>query len=86
MASFLTFVSVILYGAFLLVTVEKAALSQKYESDARDIGQALATLETQYLAASNDLTPDRAAMLGLVTVPSNRIAYQDANKETFSLR
>lgn len=86
LASMVCFISVVLYGMFLLFAVGSAAAQQKYESDARDIMASLATLEAHYLAASSALTPQKAQELGLVTIPSARVAYVEADVPTLSLR
>ncbi len=86
LAVLVCFISVVCYGVFLLVAVEKAAAQQKYESSARDIGASLATLESQYLAQSNALTQARAKDFGLVHVPTSQIAYQEISAPRFSLR
>jgi hypothetical protein len=86
LASLVCLMSVLCYGAFLLMTVEKAALQQKYESDARHIGASLADLESHYLEQSATLTPLRAHDLGLVPVASKNIAYEQVAAPTLSLR
>ena len=85
-ASIVCFISVMLYGMFLLFAIGKAAAQQKYEGDARDIIASLATLETHYLAASNALTLQKAQELGLVIIPSAQVAYVEADAPTLSLR
>ena len=79
-------ISVVCYGVFLLLTVEKAAAQQKYESNAQSISASLASLESQYLAESAALTPQKAQDLGMVPVPASHIAYENISAPTFSMR
>lgn len=79
-------VAVVCYGVLLLITVERAAEKQQYQSEVQDTNQTLAALESQYLAESAALTPDKAAELGLTPVPVSRIAYQGTQAPALSMR
>ncbi len=59
--------SAFLYGFFLLEAVGQAASLTSAERQIHDISSQLGILEGQYLAATKELTPERAAMLGYVT-------------------
>ncbi|MGH7141385.1 MAG: hypothetical protein ACREGH_02000 [Minisyncoccia bacterium] len=76
----------IAYSALLLLTVERAALKQQYQAQAQAANASLASLESQYLAESSALTPEKAAQLGLVPVPVSRIAYQQPASPVLSMR
>ncbi len=56
-----------LYGVFLLEAVGQAAARTSAERQIEDLSSQLSALEGQYLAATRELTPERAAMLGYVT-------------------
>lgn len=86
LAALICLFSIVLYGVFLLLAVEKAAAQQKYEGEARSISASLAGLESQYLAESSAMTPQKAQEMGLVAVPASRVAYEQITAPTFSLR
>ena len=86
LAALVCMLSIVCYGVFLLVAVEKVAAQQNYRSEAHSISATLATLESQYLVQSAQLTPQKAAALGLVPVPTNGVAYQQTGAPRFSLR
>jgi hypothetical protein len=75
LASLVLFVSVVLYGTFLLLAVGRAAALEGYQSDARDLEATLAQLESQYLAQEQELTPGSASQYGLVGITSQQVAY-----------
>ncbi len=85
-AAFVCLISVLGYGTFLLIAVEKAAAQQTYASRAQNISASLADLESQYLAESSTLTPERATALGLVPVLPSQIAYEQTSASALSLR
>lgn len=59
-------VSIFLYSAFLLEAVAHAASKTVAEAQVRSIGVHLSTLESQYLALTQAITPQKAAALGFV--------------------
>jgi cytochrome c-type biogenesis protein CcmH/NrfG len=59
-------VSAFLYGIFLLEAVGQAASRTTAERQIHDISSQLSMLEGQYLAATKELTPERAKALGYV--------------------
>lgn len=58
--------SAFLYGIFLLEAVGQAASRTSAERQIRELSSQLSVLEGQYLAATKDLTPERAHALGYV--------------------
>ncbi|MGC9602243.1 MAG: hypothetical protein ABSE76_00655 [Minisyncoccia bacterium] len=62
--------SVFLYCAFLLEAVANAAAKTTAERNTTQLTEQLSSLENQYLALTQSLTPERAATLGLV-IPTN---------------
>jgi hypothetical protein len=59
-------VSAFLYGTFLLEAVGQAASRTTAERQIHDLSSQLGVLEGQYLAATKELTPERAAALGYI--------------------
>src|SRR5258708_837966 len=59
-------IAAFLYGIFLLEAVGQAASRTTAERQIRDLSSQLSVLEGQYLAATKELTPERAASLGYV--------------------
>jgi hypothetical protein len=59
-------VSVLLYGALLLGAVSHAAGRTAAEQSVRTLSAQVSELESQYLAATQDLSPERAAAMGFV--------------------
>lgn len=59
-------VAAFLYGIFLLEAVGQAASRTSAERQIRELSSQLSILEGEYLAATKDLTPDRARALGYV--------------------
>lgn len=59
--------SAFLYGIFLLEAVGQAAARTVAERQIHELSSQLSVLEGQYLAATKDLTPERARELGYVT-------------------
>ena len=59
-------VSAFLYGIFLLEAVGQAASRTTAERKIQDLSSQLGVLEGQYLAATKELTPQRAATLGYI--------------------
>jgi len=76
-------VSVFLYCAFLLEAVANAAAKTTAERNTIKLTEQLSSLENQYLALTQSLTPERAKALGLVT-PTN-VASVYAHGESGSL-
>ena len=60
-------VSVFLYSAFLLEAVAHAAAKTTAESQIRKTSEHLSSLEAQYLALTQSITPQRATALGFVS-------------------
>ena len=59
-------VSAFLYGIFLLEAVGQAASRTTAERQIHELSSQLGVLEGQYLAATKELTPQRAAALGYI--------------------
>ena len=59
-------ISAFLYGIFLLEAVGQAASRTSAERQIHDLSSQLSVLEGQYLAATKELTPERAQSLGYV--------------------
>ncbi|MDE2213408.1 MAG: hypothetical protein KGJ34_02665 [Patescibacteria group bacterium] len=62
------------YGALLLLTVERAAQSAKAQASIQSLSQEVATLQSQYLALTQNLTPALAAQLGFVMPSQSAVA------------
>lgn len=60
-------ISVFLYSAFLLEAVAHAASKTAAENRIQKISEHLSSLEAQYLALTQSLTPQKAAELGFIT-------------------
>ena len=60
-------ISAFMYGIFLLEAVGQAASRTSAERQIHDLSSQLSVLEGQYLAATKELTPERAQTLGYVT-------------------
>lgn len=79
-------VSVFLYSAFLLEAVAHAASKTSAESEGQKISEHLSSLESQYLALTQSITPQKAAMLGFVA-PQNVVSvYAKGDGASLSLR
>lgn len=68
-------VSAFLYGFFLLEAVGNAASRAQATSAIKEIKSQLSGLESRYLAATQALTPERAAALGFVAPHSVSVVY-----------
>lgn len=73
-----------LYGIFLLEAVGQAASRTNAERQIHDTSSRLSVLEGQYLAATKDLTPERAKMLGYVTPAQVSTVVVDGNAASLS--
>lgn len=78
--------SVFLYSAFLLEAVAHAASKTSAESQAQKISEHLSTLESQYLALTQAITPEKAAQLGFVTPPMVASVYAKGGAGTLSFQ
>jgi hypothetical protein len=73
-----------LYGIFLLEAVGQAASRTSAERQIRDLSSQLSVLEGRYLAATKDLTPERAQALGYVTPTEVSTVVVNGNATTLS--
>ena len=79
-------VSAFLYGAFLLIAVERTATRASAEAQIQSLSSDLGLLQSHYLDLTQALTPERAAALGFVTPSVAQIAYVDTtNIQALSL-
>jgi len=78
-------VSALLYGVFLLLAVEHTASRAKMESAVRALSSELGTLQSQYLAATRELTRERAQELGFVVPNAAATVYASAPSRVLSL-
>jgi hypothetical protein len=72
-------VSAFLYGIFLLEAVGQAASRTSAERQIHDLSSKLSVLEGQYLAATKELTPERAKAEGYVTPAQVSTVVLDSN-------
>jgi hypothetical protein len=77
-------VSAFLYGIFLLEAVGQAASRTSAERQIHDLSGQLGVLEGQYLAATKELTPQRAEALGLVVPAQVSTVVVDNNASSLS--
>lgn len=76
--------SMFLYGIFLLEAVGQTAMRTSSERQIRELSSQLATLEGQYLAATKELTPEKARELGYVTPAKVSTVVVDKASFTFA--
>lgn len=76
-------VSVFLYSAFLLEAVAHAGSKTTAQSQIRKTSEHLSSLEAQYLALTQSITPQKASALGFVSPSVVTSVY--ANGESGSL-
>lgn len=67
--------SLFCYAVFLLLAVERTAGRAKDETSIQSVSAQLGTLESQYLARTQTLTPQLAANLGYVAPSDKEIVY-----------
>ncbi len=79
-------VAVFLYSVFLLLAVSHTAARSSAQKQIAAIGARLGTLEMQYLAATKDLTPERANVLGFVSPTTQTTVFAGAAVRALSLK
>ena len=79
-------ISCFLYGVFLLEAVAHTAARASADRQVQTLSVQLGDLESQYLASTEALTPERAQALGFVTPTSVTTVYADAASRSLSLR
>jgi hypothetical protein len=79
-------VSAFLYGIFLLEAVAHAAHKTALERDIRTVSSQLSTLETEYLALSSTLTPERAGTLGLEAPKDTTTVFATVKTRSLSIK
>jgi hypothetical protein len=83
--AFVCAASVFLYGTFLLLAVDHAARHAHAASSLQELKAKLSTLENQYLAATQAITPSYAARLGYVRPSSVETVYATPPAQTLTL-
>ncbi|MDE1924777.1 MAG: hypothetical protein KGH79_01170 [Patescibacteria group bacterium] len=78
-------VSAFLYGVFLLEAVAHTAALQSAEAQVIALNAKLGDLESQYLAQTASLTPERAAALGFVVPADITTVFVTAASKSLSL-
>ena len=73
-----TALSVFLYGTFLLMAVSHTASRTQAQHSIAEVSARVSDLEGSYLAATKDITPDRATALGLVAPVQVATLYTQA--------
>ena len=79
-------ISVFLYGFLLLEAVAHAAARTNAERQMQSLTLKLNELETEYLNATQALTPSRAAALGFVAPTAVTTVFATAASRSLSLR
>ncbi|HEX8994137.1 MAG TPA: hypothetical protein VF803_02695 [Candidatus Paceibacterota bacterium] len=77
--------AVFLYGAFLLIAVERTAKRTTAEAQIATLSSEVGMLQSQYLAEMRTITPERATVLGFVAPKQSDIAYVDENTRALTL-
>jgi len=78
-------ISSFLYGAFLLIAVEHTASRAKTNTAIQSLSYELDTLQGQYLAATQAITPQRAQELGFVEPNAAATVFASVPSRTLSL-
>ena len=78
--------SVLLYGVFLLEAVANTAKRTAAEKQVRDLTAQTGALEAQYLALTQEMTPERAQELGFVTPKDVTTVYAVAPSQALGYR
>ena len=78
--------SVFLYATFLLLTVTHAAGRTALERQINTIASEVSDMETQYLVATKDITPDKALALGFTQPSQVSTVFATAGALSLSLR
>ena|ERR1043166_1416305 len=68
-------VSAFMYGAFLLLAVAHAARLGSLERESRSLTAQVSAAQSEYLAQTRELTPERAAALGFVAPAQTTVVY-----------
>lgn len=76
--------AVFLYGGLLLGAVAHAAGETSAQRQVRELSVTVSELEAQYLAATKELSPERAAALGFVAPKSVATIYAAASTLTLA--
>ncbi len=79
-------VSVFLYSGFLLEAVAHAASKTTAQNQTQKLSEHLSTLESQYLALTQAITPERASALGFVTPVVVASVYAKGESATLSFQ
>jgi hypothetical protein len=79
-------VSVFLYSAFLLEAVAHTAAKSTAERTIGSLNEQLSALESQYLALTQSLTPQKAAALGFVTPTMQASVYAHGESGSLSFQ
>lgn len=78
--------SVFLYGVFLLEAVGHTASRARAAQEIKHIKSGLSDLESRYLAATQALTPQKAAALGFVSPKDIATVYAKGNSTVLTLQ
>ena len=78
--------SVFFYATFLLLTVTHAAGQTAVERQIQKLSLQVSDMETQYLLATRDITPERAVTLGFVAPTQGAVATVFVSAGSLSLR
>ena len=75
-------VSVFLYGAMLLGAVAHTAARTSAEQEVRSLTASISSLESEFLAGTKAISPERAAALGFVHPQAVSTVYANAGSLT----
>ena len=78
--------SVFLYATFLLLTVSHAASQTAIERQIRALAADVGDMETRYLVATRDITPQKALALGFIAPEHVSTVFATAGAFSLSLR
>lgn len=78
--------SIFLYSTFLLEAVAHTAAKTIAERQLQSITEQLSSLEGQYLASTETLTPQKAALLGFVTPVAVTSVYAHGESGSLSFQ
>lgn len=78
--------SVFLYGAFLLEAVAHAASKTTADAQIESVSEQLSSLETQYLALTQAITPEKATALGFVAPTTLTSVYAHGESGSLSFQ
>ena len=74
-----------IYVVFLLFAVGRTEERARAEASIKEVGSELGGIQAQYIAATQTVTPERAAALGFVRPEPSAVIYIDDTVRTFSL-